>query len=255
MKNYSVKVSYFSPTGGTKKAAILLAEKLAEKYEVIDSTNIVNRKNEIALNESDLLIIAAPVYSGKIPQVKGLFENFKGNKTPCIVMAAYGNRHYDNALAEMQEILETRGFVCIGAIAPIIPHIYSDKLGVNRPDNEDKNIINTFAISIKDKLKYDNIISVKVPGERNPEFLEVYPGSKIPKFFNKDKCISCEACERECPVQAIDEKTKEIDTRICISCMKCSKVCSVGARTFDDRETKIYLETNYLSKRKIEYFI
>lgn len=255
MKSYNIKVSYFSPSGGTKKAAIMLANKLADKYEIIDSTSNCNREIEIALKGDDLLIIAAPVYAGKIPQVKGLFKNFKGDKTPCIVMAAYGNRHYDNALAEMQEILETSGFICIGAIAPIIPHIYSEKLGNNRPDSYDEVIIDNFACKIKEKLNNYNIESIIVPGERKPEFLETYPGSKIPRLFDKNKCVNCIACVSQCPVSAIDKDSKEINLNICISCMNCASVCKFEARTFDYSQTKIYLESNYLKRREVEYFI
>ena len=44
-------------------------------------------------------------------------------------------------------------------------------------------------------------------------------------------CISCGACEAECPVNAISEGDGkyEIDAEQCIECGACAGVCPVGA--------------------------
>jgi len=46
-----------------------------------------------------------------------------------------------------------------------------------------------------------------------------------------DDCLSCGACEAECPVSAISagESKYEIDADKCISCGACAGVCPVGA--------------------------
>ncbi len=46
-----------------------------------------------------------------------------------------------------------------------------------------------------------------------------------------DACISCGACEGECPVQAISEGDGKyvIDPDTCIDCGACSEVCPVSA--------------------------
>ena len=45
------------------------------------------------------------------------------------------------------------------------------------------------------------------------------------------ECISCGACEAECPVQAISagDGKYEIDAATCISCGACAGVCPVSA--------------------------
>ena len=46
-----------------------------------------------------------------------------------------------------------------------------------------------------------------------------------------DECISCGACEAECPVSAIvagDDKYV-IDADACVECGACAGVCPVGA--------------------------
>jgi ferredoxin len=46
-----------------------------------------------------------------------------------------------------------------------------------------------------------------------------------------DACISCGACESECPVSCISEGDSKyvIDEGVCISCGSCAGVCPVGA--------------------------
>lgn len=51
-----------------------------------------------------------------------------------------------------------------------------------------------------------------------------------------DECISCGACESECPVGAISEGDGQyvIDEDSCISCGACAGVCPVGAPSEND---------------------
>ena len=46
-----------------------------------------------------------------------------------------------------------------------------------------------------------------------------------------DKCVSCGACEGECPVSAISAGDGKyvIDPDTCISCGACAATCPVGA--------------------------
>ena len=50
-------------------------------------------------------------------------------------------------------------------------------------------------------------------------------------FKITDDCISCGACEAECPVGAIAEGdgTYEIDADACVSCGACADACPVAA--------------------------
>ena len=50
-----------------------------------------------------------------------------------------------------------------------------------------------------------------------------------------DDCISCGACEAECPVNCISEGDGKyiIDESVCIACGACAAVCPVDAPQAD----------------------
>ena len=171
-----------------------------------------------------------------------------------MILSAYGNRHYDDTLAQMKERLESRGFVCIGAAAPVIPHIYSPVLGKDRPDEEDRQVLRRFAVEIKKRLEKgesQGFSSARVPGNPFPDPKQM---KAVGKTFDKDRCINCQACVQKCPVNAISQETLEIREDKCLNCMSCAKICKAGARGYDCAQVRQYLEANYSNPRKIEVF-
>ncbi|MGI6546378.1 MAG: DUF362 domain-containing protein [Fastidiosipilaceae bacterium] len=50
-------------------------------------------------------------------------------------------------------------------------------------------------------------------------------------YVISESCISCGACESECPTNAISagDSQYEIDANTCIDCGACEAVCPVGA--------------------------
>lgn len=254
-KSRMVTAAYFSPTGGTRQAVQILAGLLTQNPRFVDLTRRKCRKETLHFSEKELLLVAAPVYGGQLPVTEpGLFSNLKGNQTPCVIMAAYGNRHYDDTLAQMKEILKTQGFVCIGAIAPVIPHIYSERLGQGRPDEKDKEVLKRFAVEIKKRLhqaQTEGFHEIQVPGNPAPAPKAMKP---VEKLLDRETCTGCQACVQKCPVNAISKETLEIDQNKCINCMRCAKICPTGARSYDASAVCAYLESNYLEPREIEWF-
>ncbi len=51
-------------------------------------------------------------------------------------------------------------------------------------------------------------------------------------YINKDKCISCKACEKNCPTGSICLKDKSVDNETCIKCLKCIPSCKLNAITY-----------------------
>lgn len=50
--------------------------------------------------------------------------------------------------------------------------------------------------------------------------------------INKEKCVSCGMCERNCSSGCINSKEKFVDNETCVKCLKCLQVCPKGAINF-----------------------
>lgn len=50
-------------------------------------------------------------------------------------------------------------------------------------------------------------------------------------YVISDACVSCGACEAQCPVRAISQGDSqfEIDPNMCIECGACADGCPIGA--------------------------
>jgi ferredoxin-type protein NapF len=44
-----------------------------------------------------------------------------------------------------------------------------------------------------------------------------------------NRCVSCGACERACPMNCVDSKNKLIDRERCVLCLNCAAACPTGA--------------------------
>ncbi len=56
--------------------------------------------------------------------------------------------------------------------------------------------------------------------------------SKNPTFgirIDKDKCVSCGLCERQCKASCLDAKHHRVDHSRCVACMNCISACRKGA--------------------------
>ncbi len=245
-------VFYFSPTEGTKRAAQLLAAKLAlAETAIIDNTLPSQRKKAYEFTAEELVVIANPVYAGQLPPVQGLWQNLRGHGTPCVIMACYGNRHYDDTLAQMQKMLEAQGFIVAGAVAPVIPHIFAPSLGAGRPDAQDAAVLQEFAAAVLQKIASGKLASVKLPGNPAPAPTQA---AAVPKTFLPDKCAACGMRANRSPADAI-AADYSINEKRCINCMRCARICPAGARTFAAEKIKAYLESLCSTPRPLEYIV
>ena len=71
MKLKRINTIYFSPTGGTAEIVRFIARELAALLHLeereIDLTRPENRKMQLQLGCDELLIMASPVYAGRLP--------------------------------------------------------------------------------------------------------------------------------------------------------------------------------------------
>lgn len=153
--NHKVSAIYFSPTKTTKKIVKTIANGLDENFQEYNLTLPQNRElfKELTFGSEDLIVVGVPVYKGRIPSfIADHFSNFKGDNTKAIFTVTYGNRDYDDALLELKELFEQKGFIGIAAGAFIGEHSYSTKVATDRPDANDLIIASQFASKIKAQL-------------------------------------------------------------------------------------------------------
>ncbi|MCL2116185.1 MAG: EFR1 family ferrodoxin [Methanobrevibacter sp.] len=260
-----IKAMYFSPTKTTEKVILGIGEKLSNKLECpltkINITSSKSREKSYSFNKEDILVLGLPVYAGRIPEILEKFiANLNGNETLAIVVAVYGNRHYDDALLEMKDLLKENGLNTIAAAAFIGEHSFSDKIAANRPDEKDMQ----FAEMISDKIS-EKIQSIKDGGDI--EDIDVdgnFPykeRSELPPLSQEtnDDCIRCMDCVENCPTDAIDdENPAKIDQNQCIICCSCIKICPVNAKNITNEKVlglKAMLEENFMNRREPELFI
>lgn len=211
---------YFSPTGGTSKYIKAIAP-LSPNHELHDLT-LKRDPLSLSLNSSDLLVLAYPVYYGRIPPlVLEKLKDLQGDQTPAILLGVYGNRHYDDALKEGADFLEKKGFIPYAAAALIAKHTYGN-IQLHRPDEEDLLQLKDFFIQIVEK---EEKVKGSFPG--NVPYKEMGEPHFYP-FTNED-CIACGACQRACAWKAIDEEYQTIQER-CSACLACLPVCPMDAR-------------------------
>ncbi len=253
MKFYEI---CFSPTGGTEKVSALLIKELSKEYTTIDLTNNGTNFSDIFLSQDDIALIAVPSFGGRVPNtaVKRLSQ-IRANCTKAILVCVYGNRAYEDTLAELQDISRDAGFSIIAAIAAIAEHSISHKYGAGRPDTVDYQSLKEFADKIKIKIDGNDCSIPDIPGNR--PYRKTGKVGIIPKPTKK--CIKCGLCAKSCPVGAIDKKNPaKVDKEACISCMRCISVCPTKARKINGillAIVNMMLKKSCSERKKCELFI
>lgn len=262
----SVKLVCFSPTGTTKAVVQGIARGINPgTTELIDITNPDARKQPLRISEDDLLVIAVPVYMGRVPALIGDWLNaIEARNTPAVCVVVYGNREYDDALLELKDIVASRGCVPVAGAAYIGEHSFSNSempVAQGRPDKEDLSHAEILGQKIREKLdavvSVEQIPAVDVPGD--------FPYGGATKLWDvdfitvSDLCVQCGICAKVCPVGAVaPQKSSMIDQEKCITCCACIKSCPQQARTIKAspvREAQKRLIKACTEPKKPEYFL
>ena len=263
-------VLYFSPTGGTEKIARLAAGELAAKLglpqEFISFTPPEGRQREYRFGPEDLLVMASPVYAGRLPNK--LMPEYKakifGEETPALPICVFGNRSPDEALRELVLLLEGNGFRMAGAAAFAGRHAFSDRVGTGRPNGADQEQIRDFAARAAEKLAGEALPPLELDrGEIGPYYTPLREDGTPAKFLKAkpltdgDRCVRCGLCAQACPLGSIDRETMEA-VGLCIKCQACVRRCPTGAKHFEDPDFLSHvamLEQNYARRAENQIFL
>lgn len=232
MKMNELGLVYFSPTGTTRKVIMEAARNIELKSVSYDLTIHKEKKPSLQFQKNDFVIFGIPVYGGRVPATfLEYFETLKGDNTPAALIATYGCREYEDALLELKQEVESRGFKVIGAGAFPVQHSIVRQIGMSRPNKNDLKVIADFGIQLNRKLRSaDNFddVDIQVPGNNPYKKYGTIP--LVPKV-DVSLCTECKACVKTCPAGAISmENPKKTDKKKCISCMKCVYSCKQKAR-------------------------
>jgi len=220
---------FFSPTGGVKKTADLLAAPFGDAWQEVDLT-----KTPVSTRffPDDMCLFSVPSYGGRVPAMATeQLKKLSGCGAKAILLCVYGNRAYEDTLSELQDTLEAAGFCCVAAVAAIAEHSILREIAAGRPDGEDAKELAAFTLQIAQKLDTAAPLA-PLPGSHGA-YKPTKPGSLKPDTGKG--CTACGACAKACPAEAISVTNQAVtDKDKCISCMRCVSLCPQMARSLPD---------------------
>ncbi len=282
--NKKIALCYFSPCKNVKNIVTFVGEKLANMLSIpveeYDFTLSKAREIELTFDESYIVILGTPVYAGRIPNkiMPYIRDMIHFNGALCVCVVSFGNRSFDDALAESVYLTGTSGGKVIAAGAVVSEHSFAASLATGRPNAEDYEELSKFAKQIVNgiekadaKLNADgenqagvNCIGdvlLEVPGVMPPEkYYTPLKEDGSPAQFLKavpcvdaDLCTHCGICATVCPMGSVDANDSSRTNGICIKCQACIKSCPSRARYFDHPDFLSHaamLAENYTQKKE-----
>lgn len=235
MKIDRVHLVYFSATFTTRKVVRAIGAAFGGEVVEYDITCGGPSGGMVSLGSGDLLVAGVPVYAGRVPaQAAVALRAFKGSGVPAVLVCVYGNRDYDDALVELQDIVGAGGFKTVAAGAFIARHCIFPKVAADRPDAADMQKIDAFAAGCARLLAgTDDVASLPTPVLKGSRPYKQGGASTFSPVGDASLCDGCQACVRQCPVGAIPTADPcSTDASKCIACGRCLVVCHTGSRAF-----------------------
>ena len=260
----------YSATGMTDKLTSAVAEAAAKKLgvpvESIPFTRPAQREKAYAFGPGDLVVVGSPTYAGKMPNkiMPDYKEKLTANGAAAVAVVTFGNRSYDNSLAELTAILTANGFAVVAGGAFVCRHAFSDELAGLRPGILDMRQAAQLGEKAAEKAAADQLAPITVPGDAEaPYYVPKGTDGQPAKFLkakpltNLAKCTNCGACARVCPTGAIDPENIAQVPGVCIKCQACVRKCTKNAKYFDDAAFLSHvamLEQNFTDEKENELF-
>lgn len=225
-----MKILYFTGTGNCLSVAKCFDAELLSIPQMIE--------NNIYVVEDDAVGIVYPVYAISVPDiVRKYLSKCKIKANYVFVIATYGSTPC-GSLHEMRKLLEFNGnkadyYNSLLMVDNYLPFFDIETQLAKLKEKNIENNLRKIAEEVNSRLQkqencgwFNNIASsvgrmvVKQIEKQTPKM-----------FYVNDECISCEVCEKVCPMANItqENKNKPVFGNICAGCLACIHNCPKNA--------------------------
>ena len=236
---------FFSPCGTVEKTVRTMADAAAERLGVrsgyIDFTLPRARERDYAFGPEQLVFVGVPVYAGRVPNkiMPFIRDHIRGTGAAAVPVVCFGNRSFDNALAELAALLRAGGFSIAGAAAVVTQHSFNGKLAAGRPTEQD--LAQAAAFAVKAAEADRDLDAGAIPGQSDAPYYTPLGADGQPVNFLKATptvdyglCVHCGTCAAVCPMGSVDRDDPGKTRGVCIKCQACIHKCRRHARSFTD---------------------
>ncbi len=260
---------YFSPCGNVERYVRAMADaagaRLGVTAQYIDFTRPRARKQDYAFGAGELVFVGVPVYAGRVPNkiMPFIKECITSAGAAAVPVVCFGNRSFDNALAELAALLGENGFSIAGAAAVVGQHSFTDKLAAGRPTEQD--LAQAAGFAEKAAQPGRELPRAAIPGDAAAPYYTPLGTDGQPANFLRATpdvdyalCNHCGSCAAVCPMGSVDRDDPGKTRGVCIKCQACIKVCKRHARSFSDGAFLSHvamLERNYARPAEAAYFL
>ena len=250
MHNGTAAFLYISPSGSTRKAGREVCSFLETRgYEVaeFDIARYRGREQEIyrGINESSLLLVGSPVYADHAAYpVMSLLESIpRGEGKPALAYTTYGEVSSGSSVYQLFKALDGKGYRVLGLAEVLAVHSMMFRVGrpagKGRPNEEDFEVLRRWVEELAHGLERDDVAGIDAsrirPGrfDRMLDAVVFNPGFMHhfwPRIrFSPERCDSCGACQKKCPVGRLDDLPRIDGGTDCLYCYQCVRSCPQGA--------------------------
>ncbi len=229
-------ILYFSGTGNSFQVAKDLCNSLSG-FNLLKISKLTNEEKIIA--KSGWIGIVFPVYYSRLPLiVEKIAKKLEISKNVYVFTVATYSAAPSTVLKKLQNTLKTNNVILNSGFLIKMPknHIYKYETKPVAVDSdmfeiEKKRVKEISTIINQRKNIKPEISKIAIDIAFDKLFIKatdkIFSGfhSLDTKFFTDSKCIGCKLCERICPVNNIEVKSKPLWKHNCERCMACIQYC------------------------------